>query len=232
MLDHSLTSNHAVIILASGLSQRLGQVKQLLSKEGEALIRVMLKLAVTTQPQAIIVIIPGHHQTIMDAVAGLAAQYPIIRMVVNPQPETGMAHSLYLGIEALGDTNVPVERVLIMGIDQILLNESHLTALLAGEPSVVASGYHSWVRVHTDKRHLDDDALVNSSAKTIAGLPLVIDEGLLNQWQSALTGDKGLRHFIRALPPSQISTVTNVQLSYDIDTPEQLAYAQQKGWLD
>ena len=232
MLDHSLTSNHAVIILASGLSQRLGQVKQLLSKEGEALIRVMFKLAVTTQPQAIILIIPDHHQAITDAVADLATQYPIIRMVVNPQPETGMAHSLYLGIEALGDANVPVERVLIMGIDQILLDESHLTALLAGEPSVVASGYHSWVRVHTDKRYLDADALVNSSAKTIAGLPLVIDEGLLKQWQSSLTGDKGLRHFIRRLLPSQISTVTNVQLSYDIDTPEQLAYAQQKGWLD
>lgn len=234
MLDHSLTSNHAVIILASGLSQRLGQAKQLLSKEGEALIRVMLKLAVTTQPQAIILIIPDHHQAITDAVADLAAQYPIIRMVVNPQPETGMAHSLYLGIEALGDANVLVERVLIMGIDQIRLDELHLAALLAGKQPVVASGYSSWVRmrVHTDKRHLDDDALVNSSAKTIAGLPLVIDEGLLKQWQSTLTGDKGLRHFIRALPPSQISTVTNVQLSYDIDTPEQLAYAQQKGWLD
>lgn len=230
MLNHSLTSNHAVIILASGLSQRLGQAKQLLSKKGEALIRVMLKLAVTTQPQAIIVIIPNHHQTMMDTVADLAAQYPIIRMVVNPQPETGMAHSLYLCIEALTDTNLPVERVLIMGIDQILLDESHLTELLAGKQPVVASGYHSWA--HTDKRHLDDDALVNSSAKTIAGLPLVIDEGLLKQWQSALMGDKGLRHLIRALPPSQISTVTNIQLSYDIDMPEQLAYAQQKGWLD
>lgn len=230
MLDHSLTSNHAVIILASGLSQRLGQAKQLLSKEGEALIRIMLKLAVTTQPQAIIVIIPDDHQAIMDAVADLAAQYPMIQMVVNPQPETGMAHSLYLGIEALGDANVPVERVLIMGIDQIRLDESHLAALLAGSQPVVASGYPSWA--HTDKRHLDADALVKSSAKTIAGLPLVIDEGLLKQWQSALTGDKGLRHLIRALPPSQISTVTNIQLSYDIDTPEQLAYAQQKGWLD
>lgn len=230
MLDHSLTSNHAVIVLASGLSQRLGQAKQLLSKEGEALIRIMLKLAVTTQPQAIIVIIPDHHQAMTDAVADLAAQYPMIQMVVNPQPETGMAHSLYLGIEALGDANVPVERVLIMGIDQIRLDELHLAALLAGSQSVVASGYHSWV--HTDKRHLDDDALVNSSAKTIVGLPLVIDEGLLKQWQSTLTGDKGLRHLIRALPPSQVSTVTNIQLSYDIDTPEQLAYAQQKGWLD
>lgn len=229
MLDHSLTSNHAVIILASGLSQRLGQVKQLLNKNGKALIDVMLKLAVTTQPRVIIVIMPDHH-AIADAVTDLAAQYSIIQMVVNPQPETGMAHSLYLGIEALIDASLPVERVLIMGIDQILLDESHLTALLASAQAVLASEYHSWE--HTDKMYLDDHSIPNSSAKRIAGLPLVIDNGLLRQWQSALTGDKGLRHLIRALPPSQISTVTNDQLSYDIDTPEQLAYAQQKGWLD
>lgn len=228
-LSTQKTSNHAVIILASGLSQRLGQAKQLLNKNGKALIDVMLKLAVTTQPRVIIVIIPDHH-AITDAVADLAAQYPIIQMVVNPQPETGMAHSLYLGIEALIDASLPVERVLIMGIDQILLDESHLTALLAGAQAVVASEYHSWA--HADKMSVDNHSVANLSAKRIAGLPLVIDNGLLRQWQSALIGDKGLRHLIRALPPSQISTVTNDQLSYDIDTPEQLAYAQQKGWLD
>ncbi|WP_201509019.1 NTP transferase domain-containing protein [Psychrobacter alimentarius] len=223
------TLAHAVILLASGLSQRLGQAKQLLNKNGDALIEVMLKLAVTTQPRVITVIIPDHN-AITNAVADLAAQYPIIQMVVNPQPETGMAHSLYLGIEALSDVSLPVERVLIMGVDQILLDESHLTALLAGSQAVVASEYDSWTYV--DKMYLDDHSVANPSAKRIIGLPLIINDGLLRQWQSALTGDKGLRYLIRALPPSQISTVTNDQLSYDIDTPEQLAYAQQKGWLD
>ncbi len=223
------TSAHATIILASGLSQRLGQAKQLLNKNGEALIGAMLKLAVTTQPRVIIVIIPDHN-AITDTIADLAAQYSIIQMVVNPQPKTGMAHSLYLGIEALIDTSLSVERVLIMGIDQILLDESHLTALLAGSQAVVASKYHSWT--YADKMYLDEHSVANPSAKRIIGLPLIINDGLLRQWQSVLTGDKGLRHLIRALPPSQIRTVTNDQLSYDIDTPEQLAYAQQKGWLD
>lgn len=218
-------SNHAVIVLASGLSQRLGQVKQLLNKEGEPLICLMLKLALTTKPQVIIVVIPENSSAIDSAMCELSVQYSSIQTVKNTQPETGMAHSLFLGIEALSDPSLSVERVLIMGIDQILLNETHLTKLLAGRQSVVASSYHSW-------QDLDEASSKGAFKKDIVGLPLTIDYKVLKQWQSVLAGDKGLRHLIRGLPPSQISTVINDQLSYDIDTPEQLAYAQQKGWLD
>ena len=41
--------NHAVIILASGLSHRLGQPKQLLEKQGKPLINYMTMLALVTQ---------------------------------------------------------------------------------------------------------------------------------------------------------------------------------------
>lgn len=217
---------HAVIVLASGLSQRLGQAKQLLCKQGEPLVCYMLKLALTTKPKTIIVVVPDNHQLIGSAIDQLASQHPVIRVVMNTQPETGMAHSLYLGIEVLTDvTDLSIERVLIMGIDQILLDEPHLMALLAGKQAVVASGYHSW-------QDLDEANTTDTFKQDIIGLPLVIDYELLKQWQSALMGDKGLRHLIRSLSPSRISTVTNAQLSYDIDTPAQRAYAQQRGWLD
>ncbi|ERL56711.1 nucleotidyltransferase family protein [Psychrobacter aquaticus] len=218
--------SHAVIVLASGLSQRLGQAKQLLCKQGEPLVCYMLKLALTTKPKTIIVVVPNNHQLIASAIDQLASQYPVIRVVMNTQPETGMAHSLSLGIEALADvTDLSIDRVLIMGIDQILLDAPHLMALLAGKQAVVASGYHNW-------QDLNETNATDTLKKNITGLPLVIDYELLRQWQSALIGDKGLRHLIRSLPPSRIMTVANAQLSYDIDTPAQRAYAQQKGWLD
>lgn len=216
--------NHAVIILASGLSQRLGQPKQLLVKNGELLIVHMIRSAVSTNAQAVIVVIPDKHPAVASVVTELAVQYPAVQAVVNPKPETGMADSLRLGIESIASLgNSSIERVLIMGVDQVLLDQSHLMALLAGEQSVVASSYHSWTY---------SDELSATEQKNIIGLPLVIDTGLLRQWQTELTGDKGLRHLIRALPPSQIHTVINKQLSYDIDTPAQLAFAQKKGWLD
>ena len=208
--------NHAVIILASGLSQRLGQPKQLLVKNGELLIVHMIRSAVSTNAQAVIVVIPDKHPAVASVVTELAVQYPAVQAVVNPKPETGMADSLRLGIESIaGLGNSSIERVLIMGVDQVLLDQSHLMALLAGEQSVVASSYHSWTY---------SDELSATEQKNIIGLPLVIDTGLLRQWQTELTGDKGLRHLIRALPPSQIHTVIN--------TPAQLAFAQKKGWLD
>ena len=220
------SQNHAVIILASGLSQRLGQPKQLLVKNGEPLITYMTRLAIITNPQVIVIVIPDNHHLITSMMTELANQYLTVQIVVNSQADTGMAHSLSLGIgkiAALESTSI--DRVLIMGVDQVLLDEPHLTALLADKQTVVASHYHSWQRL---EKHQNRDQKVSD----IIGLPLAINYKLLRQWQSELTGDKGLRHLIRGLPADQIGEVDNDQLSYDIDTPEQLAFAKQQGWLD
>ncbi|MFT5120146.1 MAG: molybdenum cofactor cytidylyltransferase [Psychrobacter glaciei] len=220
------SQNHAVIILASGISQRLGQPKQMLFKDGEPLIACMTRLALSTNPQAIVVVIPDNRRLIASAITDLADQHPSVQIVVNPQPDTGMAHSLSLGIETIASFENPsINRVLIMGVDQVLLDELHLTALLAGKQAVVASNYHHW-------QPLEKHQSLHEGASDIIGLPLVINYKLLRQWQSALIGDKGLRNLIRGLPTDQIGRVDNDQLSYDIDTPEQLAYAKQQGWLD
>ncbi|WP_201502737.1 nucleotidyltransferase family protein [Psychrobacter cibarius] len=224
-------SNHAVIILASGLSLRLGQAKQLLCKDGEPLICFMTKLALSTKPQAIIIVIPDNQPLIASAMNELAFQYSMIQMVVNPTPEIGMAYSLTLAIEAVTQlTSSLIERVVIMGVDQVLLDEQHLAKLLADKRSVVASTYGSWQ--HLNNRSLNETSAATALKQNVIGLPLTIDCDLLREWQALLVGDKGLRYLIRGLPPSQISTVVNNQLSYDIDTPEQLAHAKQKGWLD
>ena len=215
--------DHAVIILASGLSQRLGQSKQLLSKHGEPLICYMTKIALATKPLAVIVVIPQDQPEIADVIHGLVRQNTTINSVINLIPKTGMAHSLSLGIDALINPKISLmNRVLIMGVDQVLLDTDHLTALLAVKSTVVASSYH----------YLDEASSTDTSKNNIVGLPIVIDVECLKQWQPALIGDKGLRHLIRALPSNQLSTVINHQLSYDIDTPKQLFYARQQHWLD
>ena len=230
-INLSKPPNHAVIILASGLSLRLGQAKQLLCKDGEPLICFMTKLALSTKPQAIIIVIPDNQPSIASAMNELAFQYSMIQMVVNSTPEIGMAYSLDLAIEAVTQlTSSLIERVLIMGVDQVLLDEQHLAKLLADKRSVVASAYSSWQ--HLNNRNLNETSAATALKQNIIGLPLTIDYDVLREWQALLVGDKGLRYLIRELKPSQISTVVNNQLSYDIDTPEQLAHAKQKGWLD
>lgn len=214
---------HAVIVLASGLSQRLGQSKQLLKKNGEPVIRYMIKIALATKPHAVIVVIPQNQPMIAHAINKLASQNIVIQSVVNLIPETGMADSLYLGIEALAGLKLPlIKRVLIMGIDQVLLGSEHLMTLLAGTEAVVASSY----------RHLNEKFLYDIHKDNIIGLPITIEYELLKRWQPILIGDKGLRDLIRALPSSHMRTVVNHQLSFDVDTPNQLLYARQQGWLD
>ncbi|WP_367106367.1 nucleotidyltransferase family protein [uncultured Psychrobacter sp.] len=227
--------NHAVIVLASGLSQRLGQPKQLLNKNDEPLISHMLKLALTTKPKVISVVIPKDNLLIADVIARWVTKEPKIKTVTNPNPEIGMGHSLYLGIESLtqlansNDSRSDlIERVLIMGVDQVLLDLAHLCQLLDGNSTVVASGYGSWRLLDNDK---SEKGLKERPINNIVGLPLVIDYALLKQWQTTLGGDKGLRHLIRALPPDQIKTINNQQLSYDIDTPAQLNYAKAQDWI-
>lgn len=216
-----MTHSHAAIVLASGLSTRLGQAKQLLSKNGESLICHMLKLALATKPQAVIVIVPDK-SAIISAIAPLLTDYPNGHIIVNKAPSSGMAHSLSLGIDALAKLNGHNRRILIMGIDQVLLDAPHLSKLLAATTAVVASRYVS----------LDDDFSTPDSPKEIIGLPIVIKTSQLQQWQSSLIGDKGLRYLIRDLPSEHISMVTDRRLSYDIDMPMQLAHAKRKRWLD
>lgn len=217
------SDNHAVIILASGLSQRLGQPKQLLKRQGQPLITYMTKLALATQPQTLIVVIPSHNQAISAVMSEIAKQNASLQIVLNSVPEVGMAHSLSLAIQALKSSrNVKYDRVLIIGVDQVLLDSNHLQHLLAGTKTVVASSYFC----------IDNPSITNKLTDPIVGLPLVIDYDLLSQWQPLLKGDKGLRHLLRALPCEQVSTVNNPHLSYDIDTPAQLSYAREQGWLD
>lgn len=235
-------TNHGIIILASGLSRRLGQAKQLLCKNGVPLISHMIRLAASTNPQVIIVVIPKNKASIASEIAKLSDTHLHIETVINQTPETGMGHSLYTAIEALTQfvndkdfNREVVERVLIIGVDQILLDLEHVNELLAGKHLVAASAYEPWQLLDTLAKngHIERKVEVKNETKNpIVGLPLVIDYQLLKQWQFHISGDKGLRQLIRALSPSEISTVFNKQLSYDIDTPEQLAYARQHGWVD
>lgn len=240
--NSSQQSSHTIILLASGLSRRLGEAKQLLYKNGVPLINHMLQLAVSTNPQVIIVVIPKNKASIASEVAKLSDIHLHIKTVINQTPETGMGHSLYTAIEALTqfvndkDFNYEaLERVLIIGVDQVLLDIEHVNELLAGKHLVAASAYEPWQLLDTLAKngYIERKVEVKNKMKNpIVGLPLVIDYQLLKQWQLHISGDKGLRHLIRALSSSEISTVFNKQLSYDIDTPEQLAYARQQGWVD
>lgn len=251
--------SHAVIILASGLSQRLGQPKQLLKRQSQPLLEVMTNLALTTNPSAILLVIASSQSETIHLSQTLAAQHDVVMPVINIESEQGMAHSLSLAITQLNRevaNGLAIQRVIILGVDQILLDASDLSNLLADfnadkntEKSgyakassckkVVASSYSSSYKIlenelyHIERPITDpSNTDISDNEQRIIGLPINIDYQLLTQWQPLLKGDKGLRHLIRGLSSEDLSMVENIKLSLDIDTPEQLQFAIEQGWLD
>lgn len=249
----AINTGHAVIILASGLSQRLGTSKQLLTYQGQSLIQIMLNRALATHPQAVVVVIPDKASTItkplkteINRVVDSCDSYSErVQIVANDCPESGMGHSLYLAIERLKqlyqsskyyatnnsttkNTTGCFERVILMGVDQVLLDSSHLKALLAVNNEVVASGYAKDYKVLSTMI----DNTVDQRPEPIMGLPIALSFEQLVDWQSQLSGDVGLRYLLRALPADKITRVDNLSLSFDIDTPQQRQFAVEQGWLD
>ena len=251
--------SHAVIILASGLSQRLGQPKQLLKKQSQPLLEVMTNLALATNPSTILLVVASSQSETIQLSQTLAAQHDVVMPVINSHPEQGMAHSLSLAITQLNRevaNGLAIQRVIILGVDQVLLDISHLSSLLAGfnadkntEKSgdaksrgckkVVASSYSSSYKIlENELSHIEcpitdpSNTDISDNEQRIIGLPINIDYQLLIQWQPLLNGDKGLRHLIRGLSSEDLGVVNNIKLSLDIDTPEQLQFAIEQGWLD
>ena len=198
--DHP--ANLMVLILAAGLSRRLGEPKQLVLKNNKPLIRYIAELAIGLNPQSIVVIAN-------DSIDGANVLKDLpLHIVVNPQAHTGMASSLQLGAEFLKDHRGPV---LIVGIDQPLLNAAYLQKLLQ----------HS--KQHPTKN------IVSHYAQTI-GIPAVIQPELLQKTQD-LSGDSGLKKLLMQQGDKTIK-VPAPELAFDIDTTEDLIHAREQGWID
>ena len=101
---------HAVVVLAAGGSTRLGQPKQLLTREGETLVHRTVRLALETSPAQVLVIVGADADSIAAGVADLQCE-----IISNHEWQSGMAGSLHAAGENLG---AAVQRVLVLVCDQ------------------------------------------------------------------------------------------------------------------
>jgi len=188
----------AAIVLAAGASRRLGQPKQLLLLDGEALIARSVRLAEEAGATPLIAVLGAHHELTRAALPlNPMDKSTAVIPVVNSAWEQGIASSIHAGLRALEDCAPQVPGVLILGCDQPRLTAGHLRALLAAFAAQAAP------------------AMVASAYAGVRGIPAVFPQLL------ALRGDQGARALLLR------STCPLIELSFpggevDIDMPADL----------
>ncbi|SMC00544.1 conserved hypothetical protein [Hymenobacter roseosalivarius DSM 11622] len=130
----------ALILLAAGASARMGQAKQLLSYQGQTLLRRAAETAVATGCQPLVLVTGALHESLVAEVAGL----PFLT-THNSDWNTGMGSSLRAGLAAAEKAPQPPAAVLIMLCDQPLVTPALLRKLLEQQRltqvPVVAAAY-------------------------------------------------------------------------------------------
>jgi molybdenum cofactor cytidylyltransferase len=155
-----------IIILAAGISSRLGQPKQLLEYEGETLLNRTIRVANEVSDD-VVVVLGARFQEISQTVLNKNVQ-----IIFNENWESGMASSVIEGIK----THLNAEKVIISLCDQPYLNTSIFESLILEEKSsrkpIIASNYGNQI-----------------------GVPILFNQLVYNDLLS-LKGDKGARSIL------------------------------------
>jgi len=114
------------IILAAGLSTRMGVPKVLLELEGVPLVLRVMRAALESRLRNVIVVVDSSKLDLMDRLS--RSEQPRLRIVVNPHPEDGMSSSLKLGIT---DTEPASIGAMVLLADQPLVTGEVIDDLLA-----------------------------------------------------------------------------------------------------
>ena len=185
----------AAIVLAAGLSRRMGRPKLLLDLQGKPVIRHTVERVIAADFASVLVVVGPEHEALRRALDGLA-----VRFVVNPTPEAGQSSSVRAGIEA-----VPAEAttVLIALGDQPGLSLDVISRL---RQAIDAPGKRIAAPRYAD-------GLGNPVLFAAAVFPELL----------TLSGDRGARSVVEKDPARLAIVDVAAPMPSDLDTPEDYA---------
>lgn len=160
----------AAVILAAGSSQRLGRPKQNELIAGETLLQRAVRIANAAGLAPIIVVTRGTIPT-------PAIPKEKIELVINRNPDEGIASSIRCGIAALASR--AVEGAVLMTCDQPAVTPSHLRALSRAVSGMTGSRYERIIGIpayfpkpsFTDLMALAGDVGARSLLQTAHSIP-------------------------------------------------------------
>lgn len=178
------------IVLAAGLSLRMGRPKLLLDWGGRPVIRRAVEQVKAGGADEVVVVVGREAPAIREALSGLS-----VRFVLNPEPEAGQASSIACGVLALGPD---AGAALIALGDQPALPSEVVPRLLQAFRE-------------TGK------AIVAPLYRGVQGNPVLFAAAVLPELR-ALTGDRGARSVVEK-DPSRVALVSlDLPMPADLDT--------------
>lgn len=181
------------IILAAGMSKRMGQPKLLMSLKGKPLFRYPLEQAIRNQLNPIC-LIGGQH---MQAFQAETDDLQVVEYIHNPNFEKGMSSSLKLGIENMIERS---DATFIFLADQPFV------------PDLVVQTLIEHFRLGT--------RIVRPQYKGNLGHPILIDKSLYDEFLR-LEGDQGGKEIIKKYKSeTSILSFEDSIWGMDIDTAE------------
>ncbi|MFF2587650.1 NTP transferase domain-containing protein [Peribacillus butanolivorans] len=195
------------VILAAGMSTRMGKPKLLLPLNGQPLFKHALKATVDVSLQPI-VLIAGHY---IEEIRHYTHDFEDIEIIYNQNYANGMASSLKLGIQAV---KKDVDAVMVFLADQPLVSKSIVQLLI----DHYKAHKHEGIRI------------VRSKYKEDLGHPILFDAELFNEFDS-IEGDQGGKEIIKKYTQlTKIISFDNQMWGMDVDTPED--YLKMKKYFD
>lgn len=181
-----------LVILAAGESRRLGEPKQLLSFQGQTLLRRIAEVGLASGCRPVVVVLGAYSQHLQSELDALP-----IRIVRNPNWSMGMSTSIEVGVTAMEEEVNPVTATVLALCDQPLLDAATIDLL---------------VQTHQETQK----PIVVSAYNNTWGTPALFDRMFWPELKN-LMGQRGaqkvaLRH------PNQVEAVPFEDGIYDIDT--------------
>jgi molybdenum cofactor cytidylyltransferase len=195
------------IVLAAGQSSRFragggSDTTKLVAKlDGRPVVRVVVEAALASKARPIVVVTGYARGSVEAALAGLD-----VELAFNPKFASGLASSLRVGLAAMP---ADVAGVLVLLGDMPWIEPPLIDALI---DAFLAR---------------NDPLAAVPSREGRRGNPVLLGRGLFER-AMRLEGDEGARRLIGALGANELVDVeaSNLGVTFDIDTPDDLAAAQ------
>ncbi len=181
------------VILAAGLSRRMGRAKLLLDWGGQPVIRRTVERVAAGGVDDLIVVLGHEGKAIREALSGLP-----VRFVRNPSPEAGQASSIACAVSAL---EPGVRATLIALGDQPMLPQEVIPRLL-------------------ETFRQTRKPIVAPMYRGVQGNPVLFAAAVFPEL-TTLTGDRGARPVVER-DPGRVAVVSfELPMPGDLDTPEE-----------